>query len=435
MNMKYILTTSLLLIGSFIGFVPQANSAVCLNGTAIVYGNGIFNDERDARKSKNELTAKLHAYPQASQYLAEFEFYLAYADNGGATGPLSLSGLQQLLEFSRQRQAAVDSAFWRWLGGLAVAPEWFKTMMNDLAVATNASAYIKDVDLQLQLNGDPANPNQPGYRPLLNQGKRVVIVAHSQGNFYANMVYDGLQWSGGLTTNSLGIVAVASPDSRVAGGGPYLTLNEDYIIRPIPGALPVTPPLGSSDNIRELGAATWANAAMGHDFVQWYLAGTFSRDIILNNIVMTISKLQYPKKCIQWPPVQTPTSWQKVLTHEWSTSVSLHGTTYTRRMRDDVNEMAFSARAYRPLYSWDWQVSLYVEAFDGSSAGNLTYDYSSYAIDPATHFLGFVPVHGHGTGQQRIVGVHVKMRERIEPHGASLAASFTRRDVWVNTSG
>ncbi|MDQ6960394.1 MAG: hypothetical protein Q9M27_05130, partial [Mariprofundaceae bacterium] len=204
----------------------RADAVVCQNKTAIVYGNGIYNTKEMATDSlfdglRGRLIQSSPAYADQTKY----EYKLAYADNGGATGPLSLSGLQQLLEFARQKKAANDSAFWRWLGGLAASPAWFKTMMKDLAVGTNAVAYVNDVSLQLQLNGDPANPaQQPGYRTLLNDGKRVVIVAHSQGNFYANAAYDALTNAslGGnpaLSAN-IGIVPVATPASIVAGGGP-----------------------------------------------------------------------------------------------------------------------------------------------------------------------------------------------------------------------
>jgi hypothetical protein len=152
------------------------------------------------------------AYPLASSYLNEFEFYLAYADNGGATGLGSPSGIVQLFEAAVQNATATVASFYSWLGGSSSAPSWFITLMQDIALTTNGVAYVNDPDLQRQLSGNPADlQQQPGYRALLNKGMRVVIVAHSQGNFYANRAYEVLAAQKPAWANSVGIVAVASP--------------------------------------------------------------------------------------------------------------------------------------------------------------------------------------------------------------------------------
>ena len=258
----------------------------------------MYDTRKMAFQSMRALENRLRTYSQAFLYLAELEFKLAYADNGGATGPGSLAGLAQLYEAFVQKQAANDSSFWRWLGGIAAAPDWFKTMMTDLATATNANAYVNDATMQLQLNGDATDPLQPGYRPLLKEGKRIIIVAHSQGNFYANTAYDGLVRQDPGYANRLGIVAVASPDSRVAGGGPYITVPEDEVIAAVrlvyPATLAATPTSGFSANMPELGLTVWSDASFGHNFVEWYLAGTYTRNFIMDAIVQALNKLQPP---------------------------------------------------------------------------------------------------------------------------------------------
>jgi hypothetical protein len=278
----------------------QAQAIICQSKTAIVYANGIFNTRAMARDSLLDgLRSRLIQFSVTFSDPAQYEYKLAYADNGGATGPGSLAGLAQLYEAFDQKQAANDSSFWRWLAGLSTAPAWFKTMMTDLATATNANAYVDDATLQLQLNGDPADPVlQPGYRTLLKEGKRVVIVAHSQGNFYANTAYDGLVQQYPDYVNRLGIVAVATPDSRVAGSGQYVTVPEDAVIVAIrniyPTTLPAKPTSLVSPNMGELGSVAWGNASDGHSFVEWYLAGTYTRNFILDAIVQILNKLQPP---------------------------------------------------------------------------------------------------------------------------------------------
>ncbi|MDQ6966247.1 MAG: hypothetical protein Q9M23_04935, partial [Mariprofundaceae bacterium] len=218
--------------------------------------------------------------------MSGFEFYLAYADNGGAASLGSLSGLAQLHEAFVQKQAATYAMFWRWAGGLPGAPAWFSTLMQDIAVATNATAYVNDADLQKQLSGDPANlQQQPGYRALLNKGMRVVIVAHSQGNFYANRAYDALAAQKPAWGNSVGIVAVASPDIRVASiNGLHVTAIEDVVIAALwPNTL-----TANATNTTTGGSTD----PCGHDFVGSYLNGNSTRPLMMNYILATRQQLR-----------------------------------------------------------------------------------------------------------------------------------------------
>ena len=49
--------------------------------------------------------------------------------------------------------------------------------------------------------------------------QKLLLVAHSQGNFYANSFYDTVAGKqGGVPTESIGVYSVATPSGRVAGG-------------------------------------------------------------------------------------------------------------------------------------------------------------------------------------------------------------------------
>ncbi len=61
--------------------------------------------------------------------------------------------------------------------------------------------------------------------------QKVLLVAHSQGNFYANNFYQKVAGKdNGIPFQSIGVYGVASPASFVAGGGRYLTSNTDNVI-------------------------------------------------------------------------------------------------------------------------------------------------------------------------------------------------------------
>jgi len=63
------------------------------------------------------------------------------------------------------------------------------------------------------------------------QTQKVLLVAHSQGNFYANNFYEKVGGNvGGIPLVSLGVYGVASPAKSVAGGGLYITSDTDTVI-------------------------------------------------------------------------------------------------------------------------------------------------------------------------------------------------------------
>jgi hypothetical protein len=100
------------------------------------------------------------------------------------------------------------------------------------------------------------------------QTQKLLLVAHSQGNFYANSFYDLVaDKEGGVPLQSLRVYGVANPAGRVAGSGLWLTSDTDKVIAGIVGRLPtkkITPPnthieLAESDD------------SLGHSFTDVYL--------------------------------------------------------------------------------------------------------------------------------------------------------------------
>ncbi|WP_153074454.1 hypothetical protein [Paraburkholderia bonniea] len=65
---------------------------------------------------------------------------------------------------------------------------------------------------------------------IVEQGKSVLIVGHSQGNLYANAGHKKFYAQTRLRNQSLGVVGVATPANYVAGGGQYLTSSTDLVI-------------------------------------------------------------------------------------------------------------------------------------------------------------------------------------------------------------
>ena len=69
--------------------------------------------------------------------------------------------------------------------------------------------------------------------------QKLLLVAHSQGNFYANSFYDvATKQAGGVPAESIGVYGVANPASRVSGDGKWLTSDTDKVIAWVVGNVP-----------------------------------------------------------------------------------------------------------------------------------------------------------------------------------------------------
>ena len=187
--------------------------------TTVFFGNGIWTTWQEAyykeRPALQYAVTQRLAQIGSSISIPSNCFQLAYDTYNNTTQ----SGLDQLLQGAIQIGLSDASLFWLFLAHAAPASSSFQQLFLVLAETTNLAAYISEVDLQTQVGQ---------YATTLNAGSNIVVVSHSQGNLYANKAYD-LLYPDNQTRNNFHIVAAATPDSFVAGGGPYTTLYEDTI--------------------------------------------------------------------------------------------------------------------------------------------------------------------------------------------------------------
>ncbi len=114
--------------------------------------------------------------------------------------------------------------------------------------------------------------------------QKLLLVAHSQGNFYGINFYDKVaDIEGGVPVQSIGMYGVASPAGYVAGGGNYLTSDTDTVISRLPRKLAnILPP-----NIHIPLEPIDGN---GHSFSDVYLKYESAR--IVGDIKSALDKLQ-----------------------------------------------------------------------------------------------------------------------------------------------
>jgi hypothetical protein len=116
--------------------------------------------------------------------------------------------------------------------------------------------------------------------------QKVLLVAHSQGNFYANTFYNAVaDEDGGVPSQSIGVYGVASPASSVAGGGEYLTSDTDKVIAGVVAKFPYTNILKPNTHIE-----LTPSDGNGHSFSDVYLK--YRGDKIKGDIENALSRLK-----------------------------------------------------------------------------------------------------------------------------------------------
>jgi hypothetical protein len=173
------------------------------------------------------------------------------------------------------------------LGPTPAVPQWMKDEAINAQITKakelNARYYFTDKDLQTMV---------AQYLLDLQSGKKVVLVAHSQGNFYANNAYIHIRNNYPQYANSIGIVMAASPASLNASGGPHTNNDKDFILQMVKLTHPILAYTGSFDH---------PDTFLDHSFNEVYLAdwgGGKGGAEIKQNVLNMINRLQIPTKHI-----------------------------------------------------------------------------------------------------------------------------------------
>jgi hypothetical protein len=247
-------------------YKPNAQISCGSKGASVFFVNGMLNFKKTADASLAVLTQSTREHLPAEDF-EQLQFYLAH-------NPTHL--VFDLWEAVKQRLENDFSRFYRFLSGIEPMPDFMQEIYAAYAAGIDVAAVLTSPSLQNHIRL---------YQRELLEGRKVILVSHSQGNLFANRAYLSLTAE---EQRSTGIVAVATPDSRVADGRSYTTLTNDLIIRPLilTGALPANTSNGRIFNFRD-----W----LGHDFTESYLEpGSKSRKQILGHIQNAIATLEQP---------------------------------------------------------------------------------------------------------------------------------------------
>jgi hypothetical protein len=254
-----------------------SSQAACVpdSGVRIYYGNGMFITPARARVQALMMDRKIrpalpagtrvtfsYAYNNSEEFFEQMLQVVKQAALGKAS--IKIPSLPSVP--SIPKAPAVPS----WASGL---PESAIEEIRKIEKDATADTYVDDADLDAHV---------ARYSADLAMGKRVIVVAHSQGNFYANESFKRLS-----STAGFGIVAVATPASYTAGNGPYTTLTNDDLIKSIPNRRAPNTANGAA-----FVAAT--QNTDNHSFTGNYLAGDVSGPKIVEQVKTVLAGLSCP---------------------------------------------------------------------------------------------------------------------------------------------
>jgi len=281
-------------IYSFIGSMMLAgtsSASICDTKEAVVFfGNGVITDEDNAYNSRDIIIKRLKTVLP----LEEFElldFKLSYNDTH--TLPLDL------LESTAQVLTGNISGFWRYLWKLAPVPDWFADKFILLSSVLDYSALITTDSLKNHVNT---------YRTAIAEGKKVILVAHSQGNLFGNQAYKILSTG---EKRSFGMVSVANADNNVLGNyteqAVYTTLINDRVILKLIDLqlhLPTSPMSPNTENL------TVSEDPRGHSFIDSYMVeGSVSEIQITGDIITALGSLYTPYQLVEPGVITVSLTW------------------------------------------------------------------------------------------------------------------------------
>ena len=113
----------------------------------------------------------------------------------------------------------------------------------------------------------------------------VLLLPHSQGNLYANQLYNYLTSTGNYDSQHLRIFGIATPANEISGSGDYVTNSNDLVIN---GLRLITSILPSNITVNFSLADV-----LGHNLIDIYLTDPSSKEIIKQKITQALDTLAH----------------------------------------------------------------------------------------------------------------------------------------------
>jgi hypothetical protein len=180
-----------------------------LNGYELFFINGVFNESKETVKTKKKLEQMLNQKTVALEYNRNHmlgQFFDLWVHKTG--------------EIEVDKTGTIG--FWQLVGAVALPVGNVRKALYDWLDPDRDIGHWAEKDLKRMIQSA---------KTALNQNKKVIIVAHSEGNFFYRNIYKALnQWNSTKTQQCFAGIGFATPLSSKHGNYDYITSSNDRII-------------------------------------------------------------------------------------------------------------------------------------------------------------------------------------------------------------
>lgn len=262
----------------------STDSSLCSSGYSVFFGNGVRTEPAGAYASGAIVSSLLgNSYNQEP-----ITVRVSYNPTSGILIDLLEAFAQKLTE----DPTLSWQLFFRWVSGrfistslLNILEDYFGTTGGHKIAQAAASLSSPQAYTDTTVVAHASN-----YQSALLAGQRVMVVAHSQGNLYANAAFGRLRSTntGAYNLNAFGIAAVATPANFVGTGDTYVTSDTDRVIDAVRIIAPATLP-ENDNSVPDFPAAD----KTGHGFQEIYTNSQFPaiRDHTKNVMYTTLARI------------------------------------------------------------------------------------------------------------------------------------------------
>ena len=180
-----------------------------LNGYKLFFINGVLTNKVKAKKNEEKLAQMLNQKTVALEY-----------NKNHMLGQLFDLWVHKVGELEVDKTGT--TGFWQLVGAAVLPVGNVRKVLYDWLDPHRDIGHWAEKDLKRMIQSA---------KTALNQNKKVIIVTHSEGNFFYRNIYKALnQWNSTKTQQCFGGIGFATPLSSKPGNYDYITSSNDRII-------------------------------------------------------------------------------------------------------------------------------------------------------------------------------------------------------------